>query len=181
VKITRTSIRAVTVRFGAITVVALSGAFFAGGCSLISPQAPPPPPPPAIINTGTTQLDELEHEVKEKDARIAALTGQLTASKEEIAELKEQKEVGAPTPAIPDDGNASPANADTGAASSDAASASSADDSSDTGSPESVTVWVNTSSNSYYLPGSKFYGKGSGQYMTEDQATNDGYKRSGHR
>lgn len=153
------------------------------GCSLIAPQAAPPPPPPAIISTSKNQVDELTGEVKQKDLQINALNRQLASAKEQIAELKEQKEFNAPTSAVPDSGNASPAST---ADSSDdnsgnTTTAASGDDTGDTSNPENITVWVSTSSNQYYLPGSRFYGKGQGQYMSEDQATNDGYKRSAHR
>ena len=170
-------------RAAAITVCALSVPLLINGCSLLSPQAAPPPPPPAIISTSKDQVDELEKEVKQKDLQIDALTRQLASSKEQVAELKEQKEFNAPTSAVPDSGNASPVST---ADSSDdgtttTTTVTSSDDTGDTSNPENITVWVSTSSNQYFLPGSRFYGKGQGQYMSEDQATNDGYKRSAHR
>jgi len=170
-------------RAGAMTVAAICGGLLVNGCSLLGSQSPPPPPSPAIINTSTDQVNELEHEVKQKDARIASLSSQLAASKEEVAQLKENKEFTAATPAVADAGNPTPVNSSEGTVgdSDSTTTASTDDDSGDTGNPVNITVWVSTSSNTYFLPGSRFYGKGSGQYMTEDQASNDGYKRGSHR
>lgn len=166
----------------AITACALVGPFLVGGCSLINPQSAPPPPPPAIINTSKDQVNELAREVKQKDLQINSLTRQLAKAKEQVAELKEQKEFNAPTSAVPDSGNASPVStADSSDDGGATITTTSSDDTGDTSNPENVTVWVSTSSNQYFLPGSRFYGKGQGQYMSEDQATNDGYKRSAHR
>jgi hypothetical protein len=163
----------------ATIVVALCGSVFINGCALLGPQSPPAPPPPAIINTSKTEEDKLQRENNEKDAKIAELSSQIDRLKDQIATMKEQKEFSAATPAVPDDGNASPVST-APAATDDGSTPAAGDDSSDAGS-DAITVWVSSSSNQYFLPGSRFYGKGQGQYMTEDQATNDGYKRSNHR
>ncbi len=160
----------------ASAVIAICGAVLISGCSLLTPQTAPPPPPPAIINTSRTEEEKLQRENNQKDAKIAELTRQVDSLKEEIATMKEQKEFSAATPAVPDDGNASPVSSAPTPTDDGATPSANGDDTSDT-----VTVWVSSSSNQYFLPGSRFYGKGQGQYMTEDQATNDGYKRSNHR
>ena len=91
------------------------------------------------------------------------------ASKEEVAQLKEQKDISAATPAVADAGNDTPVNASEGSvgATDSSGSATTGDDTGDTSNPENITVWVATSSNQYYLPGSRSYGKGAGQYMSE--------------
>lgn len=179
-----------TLRVCLVSAGTAAAALTGTGCSLLNPPTTPVPPPPAIISPSGPRVAELQREVSERDDRIATLKSQIETYRTEIQQLKvEHESEAAPPKATPDTSgsdNSSPVSAaDIGAAGSgDSATggaAAASGGSTDTEDPTTITVWVDTVSEIFYYPGSRWYGKGKGQYMTEDQAIDDGYKKSPHR